>query len=718
MKARKSPKQIMEELEAKKPKPPERIKSYQTGGAENSPSIKSPPKSAPLKRPIIKSIETTPLIESIPAAECNTDYDISMLDQLSIVNTHNQLNDPEAIPVTKEPIKRKRGRPPKNAPKLADVEPPKEDDFISGIVDPINEEQVLHKEINLKLPGINISNPVPRTGPSKLETFANFKWSQYIPKIPTTKQLAALMLEQEDELLYGGALGGGKSEWLAMECLRYCDIPNFAGIIFRRQLSDLKQPGSLIPRIASWLATFEAKGMCSYSGSDHRWTFKTTWPGTDIPGPPAFLQFGYIGEASVRERYQSAEFQRVCFEELGQWEDDVDYLFMFSRIRQVVCPIHGKDDKGEAIYDLSCPQCNALRVIYPGMRAASNPGPAWIKRRFGIRPDPIEFPNPRSALIAIQEGKKVKWVGTPGFPKFIAAYLWDNPHLNEKSYRKLLAQMTEGERSRLEDGNWEARKNARLKRKYQRFVQLHVTEDYLKDYSELEHIYQPAKWEDFSYSHVQLDSQGYQLIGDPIPFISFRKVYLTADPAVTAKRGPIDAENKQKNSYTGLGVFAETKDQELLWLSAMKFRKEIPDVIQSTTFLNEMWPIQYNKIEATGVGVTLAQFLESAGLNVTKNWKKTDKIENSMSSQMLLSKNRILFPINALWLEMVEDVIFNWTGLDAEEDDMVDVLSDASNDLSLKIASQLVDHKVHRSLPSTSGGFKGKFQIPTYGLRQ
>jgi hypothetical protein len=70
MKARKSPKQIMEELEAKKPKPPERIKSYQTGGAENSPSIKSPPKSAPLKRPIIKSIETTPLIESIPAAEC------------------------------------------------------------------------------------------------------------------------------------------------------------------------------------------------------------------------------------------------------------------------------------------------------------------------------------------------------------------------------------------------------------------------------------------------------------------------------------------------------------------------------------------------------------------------------------------------------------------------------------------------------------------------
>lgn len=576
------------------------------------------------------------------------------------------------------------------------------------------------KEIRAKLPGldINISTPIPRTGPSKqIDELINFKWSQYIPKVPTTKQLAALMLEREDELLYGGALGGGKSEWLAMEVLRYCDVPNFAGIIFRKQLTDLKQPGSLIPRIASWLAPFEAKGICSYQGTDHRWTFKTVWPNTDIPGPPAYLQFGYIGESTVRERYQSAEFQRVCFEELGQWEDDVDYLFMFSRIRQCVCPIHGKDDKGDPVYSINCPQCNALSSIFPGMRSASNPGPAWIKKRFGIRPDPILFPNPRSALIAIQEGKKVPWVGTPGYPKFIAAYLWDNQHLNEKSYRKLLEQMSEGERSRLEDGNWESRKNARLKRKYQKFVQLNVTEDYLKDYSEIEQVYVPATWKDFSYAHVEVDSKNYQVVGQEIPFLSFKKVYLTADPAVTAKRGPIDEQKHQKNSYTGLGVFAETKDDELLWLSAMKFRKEIPDVIQSTVFLNDMWPILYNKIEASGVGVTLAQFLEAANLPVTKNWKKTDKIENSMSAQMLLNKERILFPINALWLETVEDVIFNWTGLESEEDDLVDVLSDASNDLSLKIATKLVNHAIKRALPSTVGGFKGKYQIPTYGIR-
>lgn len=589
----------------------------------------------------------------------------------------------------------------------------------------ISTENTPEIEAVRRIEDVPVSVPVPRMGPdagkSQIERLLNIKWSKYVPKIPTKKQIAAMMLSHKKELLYGGALGGGKSEWLAMEALRYCDLPGFSAIIFRRQLTDLEQPGSLIPRIADWLSPHVEQGFCKYAGDKHSWSFKCFYPGTDIPGPDARLQFGYIGQAAVRERYQSAEYQLAAFDELGQWPDPVDYLFMRSRLRKTVCPIHKKDDQGNAIFVPGCRFCDVFSVIPLRVRAATNPGPAWIKRRFDIIPDPAQFRSRHEALIAISEGYKVRWIGTNPDRPFIPAYLDDNPHLDAKDYKDMLREMSPDERSRLEDGNWEARRNARFKRQWQKFYHLNVPEELLKPYPCTDQdilIDYPIDIDQCSYALTQLDRSGQTVVHDPIPFSSLNKLFVTIDPAVTVRQGPVDDQLKLKNSFSVLSVWGVTQQNDLLWLNCRKFRKEIPDLVEHAVQINSIWRPKYHKIECNGVGIGVAQFCEAAGLPVVKNYKKNDKLENSLSAQILMKSGRVWFPINAYWLEEAEDDVFSWTGLPTEDDDVVDSLSDAATEVAESVAREVVGVAFTQSrptaIPSVAGGAGSS--LPYYGL--
>lgn len=204
------------------------------------------------------------------------------------------------------------------------------------------------------------------------------------------------MLQSVKEVFFGGAAGGGKSDWLLMEALLYVEQPNYNAILFRQTLADLKLPGALIDRANQWLRGTDAR----YNGSDYKWTFPSG----------ATLTFGYLRNDQDALRYKSAEFQFVGFDELTKFEQN-PYTYMFSRARRNV--------------DSNIP----IRI-----RGASNPGDrghVWVKERF------VEKGNSRDRV-------------------FIPATIHDNPHLDVPEYITNLSYLPEIELKRLLDGDWDA----------------------------------------------------------------------------------------------------------------------------------------------------------------------------------------------------------------------------------------------------------------------
>lgn len=200
-------------------------------------------------------------------------------------------------------------------------------------------------------------------------------------------------------MFYGGAAGGGKSDWLLMGALEYVDVPDYAAIIFRRSFTDLALPGAIMARSKQWLTNTDAV----WNEQQKQWRFPSG----------ATLQFAYMDHEGDELRYQSAEFQFVGFDELTQFPES-QYTYLFSRLRR--------------------PEEGPLSRVPLRMRAASNPGGVghgWVKKRFPIDGKP--------------RGDRI----------FIPAKIADNPHLDAVAYRAGLAKLGETLQKQLEHGDWE-----------------------------------------------------------------------------------------------------------------------------------------------------------------------------------------------------------------------------------------------------------------------
>ena len=225
--------------------------------------------------------------------------------------------------------------------------------------------------------------------------------ASYVPHEPHEKQRAFLALDVL-EALYGGGVGGGKSDALLMDALQGVGVPGYSAILFRRTHSDLALPGALLDRSHEWLANTAAH----WDGTHKQWRFPSG----------AVLSFGYMDAPRAHLRYQSAEFQFVGFDELSQFPES-QYRFMFSRLR-----------KRETV------KC-ALK-----MRGATNPGDighVWIKKRWDI-PDTIDF-----ARVYAHEGRV-----------FVPARLEDNGHVSRDEYEAALAELDSATFDALRRGRW------------------------------------------------------------------------------------------------------------------------------------------------------------------------------------------------------------------------------------------------------------------------
>ncbi len=223
--------------------------------------------------------------------------------------------------------------------------------------------------------------------------------NRFIPTDPSTKQTIFLLLQDTLEALYGGAAGGGKSEALLMAAAQYVDVPGYAALILRRSYRDLALPGALMDRAMTWWKQTDAH----WDGTNYRWTFPSG----------AKIQFGYLEHEGDETRYQSAEFQKILFDELTQFSQ-AQYTYMFSRIRR----LKGSD-------------------IPVGMRSASNPGGVghlWVKKRWGL-----------------PEGK----TGSKN-RIFVPARLEDNPHLDQETYELSFQELSAVTRAQLRFGDWAA----------------------------------------------------------------------------------------------------------------------------------------------------------------------------------------------------------------------------------------------------------------------
>lgn len=216
----------------------------------------------------------------------------------------------------------------------------------------------------------------------------------YIPWVPNPKQ-AIFLTEDRQEILYGGAAGGGKSVSLLMAALQFVEAPHYAALLLRRTFADLNLPDALIPLSHRWLQGTSA----AWDGQKHQWRF----PNGSV------LQFGYLETELDKYRYQGAAFAFIGFDELTQFTES-QYRYLFSRLRKPA--------------DRNYP----LR-----MRAASNPGGVghvWVKKRF-VEP------------------------GTTAKRMFVRARLEDNPQLDAEEYEASLNELDPITRAQLRSGDWD-----------------------------------------------------------------------------------------------------------------------------------------------------------------------------------------------------------------------------------------------------------------------
>ena len=159
-------------------------------------------------------------------------------------------------------------------------------------------------------------------------------------------QLGAIEATWCEVLLFGGARGGGKSDFLLGDFLQDVDTYGSAwqGILFRKTYNELeeiiKRSHEIFGKIAKWLAT------------------KKTW----IFPSGATLKLRFVEREEDAEKYQGHSYTWIGFDELGNWASNVIFKKLIGCLRNATTHVDTKR-----------------------IRCSANPGGVghhWVKRFF------------------------------------------------------------------------------------------------------------------------------------------------------------------------------------------------------------------------------------------------------------------------------------------------------------------------------------------------
>ena len=312
----------------------------------------------------------------------------------------------------------------------------------------------------------------------------------------------------QQEVLYGGSAGGGKSYSLVADPVRYFNNPNASMLLVRRSTEELRE----LISVSKQLYPKAVPGI-KFMERDKTW----------VAPSGATLWMSYLDRDDDVMRYQGQAFSWIGFDELTQWPSPYPWNYMRSRLRTT-------KDSGLPLY----------------MRATSNPGGPghqWVKKTF-IDPN---TPNKAFWATDIDSGEVVTWPkghtrqGEPLFKRrFIPATLFDNPYLaDDGMYEANLLSLPEHQRRQLLEGDWDINEGAAFP-EFNRKV--HVVEPF--DI--------PSSWVKFracDYGYGSYSGVVWIAISPAEQLIVYREMYVSKVIATDLADMILEAEQEEKIRY-------------------------------------------------------------------------------------------------------------------------------------------------------------------------
>jgi predicted phage terminase large subunit-like protein len=392
-----------------------------------------------------------------------------------------------------------------------------------------------------------------------------------------------------------------------MGALQYVAVPGYSALLLMKTYADLSLPKAGMSRSREWL-----------SGTAARWVGETkTW---HFPSG-ASLTFGYLDSEGDEQRYRTAEFQYIGFDELTRFQER-PYRFLFSRLRRLA----GSD-------------------VPVRMRAGTNPGDRgaeWVKKRF----IPDEFLNLKD------EGRFSRtWWKQDRL--FVPARLEDNEHLDREDYEHSLDELDPITRAHLRRGDWNVYEGGRF-----------LAEWFKGRYRLVNHVFGQRGELQLGASAVPLDRC---------------LVFLTVDPAASDEA----LAKSDDPDYTVVSVWALTpgSPSQLVWLDCRRFRKEIPDIVPEIEEVYRLWRAEFVAVEAVASNRGVLQLAQRTSMAVREvSPRGKDKLVRATKAMTYAGQGRVWLPMWAEWLDAVEAEVFTFTGDPRRDahDDIVDTLSYSS----------------------------------------